>query len=78
MNREQMGSNWQQFISDVKDQWRWLTHTQMDIIGDNQNYFTGKHPKNSYITDPVEAEKRLSDWQKLQRDKMYSQNKDRV
>jgi hypothetical protein len=73
MNNHQSNSNWQQFKNNLIDQWRWLTHAQMDLIGDNQNYFTGKPYKNSYVTDPVEAEKRLSDWQKGQRDKMRSQ-----
>ncbi|SJM89760.1 hypothetical protein [Crenothrix polyspora] len=73
MNNHQSNSNWQQFKNNLIDQWRWLTHAQLDLIGDNQNYFTGKPHKNSYVTDIVEAEKRLSDWQKGQRDKMRNQ-----
>ncbi|SJM93502.1 conserved hypothetical protein [Crenothrix polyspora] len=74
MNKHNIVSTWEQFKNDIKDQWSWLSHDQLGLIDGKQNYFTGKHHKNSYVTDTVEAEKRLSDWQKRQRDKMRNQN----
>ena len=70
--KSQIKSNWEQIKNDVKDQWSWFTHDQLDLIDGKQNYFIGKPYKNSYVQDKVEAEKRLSEWQQLQRDKRFS------
>ncbi|WP_394753307.1 hypothetical protein [Crenothrix sp.] len=73
--KSQIKSNWEQIKNDVKDQWSWFTHDQLDLIDGKQNYFIGKPYKNSYVQDKVEAEKRLSEWQQLQRDKLRNQDK---
>lgn len=73
--KSQIKSNWKQLKNDVKDQWSWFTHDQLDLIDGKQNYFIGKPYKNSYVQDKVEAEKRLSEWQQLQRDKLRNQDK---
>jgi uncharacterized protein YjbJ (UPF0337 family) len=55
-------------INTVKDQWIWFIDDQIDVIEGKRNHFCGKMQK-VYVIDDEEAEKRLADWQKLQREK---------
>jgi uncharacterized protein YjbJ (UPF0337 family) len=60
------------FIINVKEQWIWFIDDQIDVIEGKRNHFCGKTQK-AYVIDSEEAEKRLADWQNLQRDKIRNQ-----
>ncbi len=57
------------FINIVKDQWVWFVDDQIEVIEGKRNHFYGKMQKSSMI-DNEEAEKRLAEWQNLQRYKI--------
>ena len=56
-------------INDVKEQWIWFIDDQIDVIEGKRNHLCGK-PEILYMINDEEAEKRLADWQKLQREKI--------
>lgn len=57
------------FINIVKDQWVWFVDDQIEVIEGKRSHFYGKMEK-SYMIDSEEAEKRLTAWQSLQRNKI--------
>jgi uncharacterized protein YjbJ (UPF0337 family) len=59
-------------INNVKEQWIWFVDDQIDVIEGKRNHFCGK-TQIIYAIDDDEAENRLADWQKLQREKFLSQ-----
>lgn len=67
MNGNQISNNLKEFINTIKDQWIWFVDDQIDVLEGKRNHFYGKTQK-VYAIDSEEAEKRLADWQKLQRD----------
>jgi uncharacterized protein YjbJ (UPF0337 family) len=69
---DQLEENLKEFISNAKDQWIWFIDDQIDVIEGKRNHFCGKAQK-VYVIDSDEAEKRLADWQNLQRDKIRNQ-----
>lgn len=68
---DQLEENLKEFINTVKDQWIWFIDDQIDVIEGKRNHLYGK-TQEVYVIDSDEAEKRLADWQKLQRDKIRS------
>jgi uncharacterized protein YjbJ (UPF0337 family) len=58
-------------MNNVKEQWIWFIDDQIDVIEGKRNHLCGKMQK-VYVIDNDEAEKRLADWQKLQREKIRS------
>lgn len=68
---DQIEDDLKEFINTVKDQWIWFIDDQIDVIEGKRNHLYGK-TKEVYVIDCDEAEKRLADWQKLQRDKVRS------
>ena len=56
-------------MNNVKEQWIWFIDDQIDVIDGKRNHFYGKMQR-VYVIDDEEAEKRLANWQKLQRDKI--------
>ncbi|WP_411728051.1 CsbD family protein [Methyloglobulus sp.] len=66
---DQIEDNLKEFINNVKEQWIWFIDDQRDVLEGKRNHLTGKTQK-AYVIDIDEAEKRLADWQKLQRDKI--------
>ncbi len=67
MNANQIAKNLKEFINTIKDQWNWFIDDQVDVLEGKRNHFYGKTQK-VYVVDSDDAEKRLADWQKLQRD----------
>lgn len=68
---DQIENDLKEFINTVKDQWIWFIDDQIDVIKGKRNHLCGKMQK-ACVIDSDEAEKRLADWQKLQRDKVRS------
>jgi uncharacterized protein YjbJ (UPF0337 family) len=60
------------FLNNVKEQWIWFIDDQIDVIEGKRDHLCGKTQK-VYVIDDEEAEKRLADWQELQRDKIHNQ-----
>ena len=58
-------------INNVKEQLVWFVDDQIDVIEGKRNHFCGK-TQIIYAIDNDEAEKRLADWQKIQREKFLS------
>lgn len=71
MNWNQNQGILQELINNVKDRWIWFIDDQIDVLDGKQSHFYGKSQK-VYVIDNDEAEKRLADWQKCQRDKIPS------
>lgn len=67
MNRDRIEGNWTQLKGNVKQQWGKLTDYQMDLVADKRGHLACKIHE-IYIVTREEAEKQLSDWQKLQKD----------
>jgi uncharacterized protein YjbJ (UPF0337 family) len=67
MNRDRIEGNWTQIKGNVKQQWSKLTDYQMDLVADKRCHLACKIHE-IYIASKGEAEKQLSDWQKLQKD----------
>lgn len=67
----QINADLNDLINNVKEQWIWFIDDQIDVIEGKRNHFFGKTQK-VYVIDNDEAEKRLAEWQKLQRDKIRS------
>jgi uncharacterized protein YjbJ (UPF0337 family) len=65
---DQIKNDFNDMINDVKDQWIWFIDDQIDVIEGKHNHFYGKLQK-AYVIDDDEAEKRLANWQNLQREK---------
>jgi hypothetical protein len=61
--------NWKQIISTATEDWIRFVNDQLDLIGVNQNHHTVKTQK-AYVISDDEAEKRLTDWQKQQREEL--------
>jgi uncharacterized protein YjbJ (UPF0337 family) len=72
MNWNRIKVNLKDSINNVKEQWIWFVDDQIDVIEGKRNHFCGK-TQIIYSIDDDEAEKRLADWQKLQREKFLSQ-----
>jgi uncharacterized protein YjbJ (UPF0337 family) len=66
---DQIKDDLNDMINNVKDQWIWFVDDQIDVIEGKRNHFCGKMQR-VYGIDNDEAERRLADWQKLQRDKI--------
>lgn len=58
-------------INNVKEQWIWFVDDQIEVIEGKRNHLCGKTQK-VYVIDNEEAEKRLANWQKLQREKILN------
>jgi uncharacterized protein YjbJ (UPF0337 family) len=71
MNWDQIEGNWKQLKGNVKQQWGKLTDDQLDVIAGKRDHLAGKI-QEVYGVTKEEAEKQLSDWQKLQKDKTGS------
>ncbi|MBK8817241.1 MAG: general stress protein CsbD [Methylococcaceae bacterium] len=71
MNRIQITNNLKEFLNTIKDQWIWFVDDQIEVLEGKRNHLYGKTQK-VYIIDSEEAEKRLADWQKLQRENIRS------
>jgi uncharacterized protein YjbJ (UPF0337 family) len=56
-------------MNNIKEQWIWFIDDQIDVIEGKRNHLCGKMQR-VYVIDNDEAEKRLADWQRLQRDKI--------
>ena len=69
MAQNQIEETFKEFINTVKDQWIWFIDDQLDVIQGKRDHYYGK-PQKAYVTDNEEAEKRLSNWQNLQREKI--------
>ncbi|MBK8817285.1 MAG: general stress protein CsbD [Methylococcaceae bacterium] len=69
MIRIQFKTNLQDAINILKDQWIWFIDDQIEVIEGKRNHFYGKM-HNSSMIDNEEAEKRLAEWQNLQRFKI--------
>jgi uncharacterized protein YjbJ (UPF0337 family) len=67
MNSNQILNYLKDFITTIKDQWIWFVDDQIEVLEGKRNHFYGKRQK-VYVIDNDEAEKRLADWQKLQRE----------
>ena len=70
--------NWNHFkdhlkdsINNVKEQWIWFIDDQIEVIEGKRNHLCGKQQR-IYVIDVEEAEKRLANWQKLQREKILN------
>lgn len=72
MSWNQLKENVKEFINNINGQWIWFIDDQIDVIEGKRNHFYGKTQK-LYVNDNEEAEKRLAEWQKLQRDKIRNQ-----
>ena len=59
--------NGKQFISTAIEDWIWFVNDQLDRIGVKQDHLAGKTRK-AYVTKGDNAEKRLSDRKKQQRE----------
>jgi uncharacterized protein YjbJ (UPF0337 family) len=68
MSWNQLEENLKEFISNIKGQWIWFIDDQIDVIEGKRNHFYGKTQK-LYVIDNEEAERRLADWQKMQKEK---------
>ncbi len=68
MNWDQLEENMKEFINNVKDQWVWFLDDQIEVLEGKRSHLCGKMQKFC-VVDNDDAEKRLADWQKLQRDK---------
>jgi hypothetical protein len=66
MIRIQINAYMNDLINIVKDQWVWFIDDQIEVMEGNRNHFCGKMQKSSMI-DNEEAEKRLTEWQNLQK-----------
>jgi uncharacterized protein YjbJ (UPF0337 family) len=62
------------FIINIKEQWIWFIDDQIDVIEGKRNHLTGKIQK-PYMIDRDEAEKRLADWQNLQKGKIRNEGR---
>jgi uncharacterized protein YjbJ (UPF0337 family) len=69
MNWNHIKVNLKDSINNVKEQWIWFVDDQIDVIEGKRNHFCGKTQIIYAIDNDEEAEKRLADWQKLQREK---------
>ena len=69
MIRIQFQINLQDVINIVKDQWVWFIDDHSEVIEGKRNHFYGKM-HNPSMNDNEEAEKRLAEWQNLQRFKI--------
>ena len=56
-------------LNNAKDQWNWFIDDHADVIEGKRDHFYVKVQKDDLI-DNEEAEKRLMDWQELQRNKL--------
>ncbi len=66
MNWNQIEGNWKQLKGRVKLRWGKLTDDQLDKIAGNRDQLVGKIQEIYGVTKD-EAEKRLTDWQKMQK-----------
>ncbi len=66
---DQLKENLEAFINTVKGQWAWFVDDQRDVLEGKRDHLYGKAQK-AYVTDSEEAEQRLANWQKRQRDKI--------
>ena len=71
MNLNHFKDNLKDSINNVKEQWIWFVDDQIDVIEGKRNHFCGKTQK-IYAIDNDEAEKRLANWQNLQREKLLN------
>jgi uncharacterized protein YjbJ (UPF0337 family) len=66
---DQIKDDFTEIKTHVKEQWIWFIDDQIDVLKGKRNHLCGKTQK-TFVLDNDEAEKRLADWQKLQRDKI--------
>jgi uncharacterized protein YjbJ (UPF0337 family) len=67
MNWERIEGNWRLFKGNIKEQWRKLTHDQIDVIAGDRDLLVGKVQEVYGIT-LEQTEKQISAWQKRQKD----------
>ena len=70
MNWNHIKDNLKDSINNVKEQWIWFIDDQIDVIEGKRNHLCGK-PEILYMINDEEAEKRLAEWQRLQRERMH-------
>ena len=66
MNWDTIEGNWKQFKGSVKQQWGKLTDDQLDVIAGKREHLAGRI-QEAYGVSTADAEKQLSEWQKVQR-----------
>src|ERR1039457_4340802 len=64
MNWDRIEGNWKQFKGNVKEKWGKLTDDQLDVIAGKRDQLAGKI-QETYGVCKDEAEKQISEWQKL-------------
>jgi uncharacterized protein YjbJ (UPF0337 family) len=68
MNWDQIEGNWKQLKDHAKEQWGKLTNDDLDVIDGKREHLAGKI-QEVYGATKDDADKQLSDWQKMQKDK---------
>ena len=66
MNWDQSEGNWKQIKGNAKEQWGKLTNDDLDVVAGKRGHLAGKI-QEAYGVTKDDAEKQLSDWQKMQK-----------
>jgi uncharacterized protein YjbJ (UPF0337 family) len=67
MNWERIEANWRLFKGNIKEQWRKLSHDEIDVIAGDRDQLVGKVQEVYGIT-LQETEKQISAWQSRQKE----------